>query len=273
LSTLLQLVRAWSLAYRGEAYAKPAEISDRVAYLDAKLPHATRGDGRARVLSWAEFLRELVYQLRMMLRARRVAIDFSWAQIEAIHEVVRRERRVTANDALCAHILDTLRRCGIRMSSEITVATDFRSTFGMPSTALGNFSQLLFTPVDPGAKLPDIAAAIRATIDAFRGGELAGTMCHRRVAQLRAAHPRVSDLVRFWFFGEPGRSNLRLSNTSKAPYDELVFGSAPPVFVHARATDFPLVGTGALFPSANGAGLTLDIVLPANVVEQLNGGR
>lgn len=268
LASLLLLIRAWSLAYRGEPHPKPAEISDRAAYLDTQLPQAARSDNRARVLSWPEFARELVHQARMGRSARRVAIDFSWNQIEALHGAARRKRSVTASDALCAHILATLRRCGLELSSEITVAVDFRNTFGIPPTALGNFSQLLFTPVAPNAELSDTAAAIRASIEAFRSGESAGTMCHRSVAKLRAAHPHVRDLMRFWFFGQPGRSNLRLSNTARALYDDLTFGSAPPSFVHARATDFPLVGTGALFPSARGAGLTLDIVLPAKVAEQ-----
>lgn len=268
-ASIVQWMRACALAYRGEAYPKPAAVPDRGALLDAKVPIAPRGDQRARVLGWFEFLRAGVYQLWALRGARRVAIDFTWKQIDAIYADASREGQVSPSDALCAHILDTLRRLGVDMSPEITVAVDFRKAFDIPPTVIGNFSDLVFAPVDPRATVAETAAVIRANIDAFSRGELAGTMHHRRLAQLRAAHPNERDLLRFWFFGEPGRGNLRLSNTSRSPYNKVMFGGRSPAFVHVRASDIPLVGTGVLFPSPNAAGLTLDIVLPAGVVEQL----
>jgi hypothetical protein len=267
-NSIVSLLRAWSLASRGLAYPKPPEVTDRGAYLDQKVPIPPRVDTRARVLPWAEFLRALAYQLGA-LRARRVALDFTWNQIDAIHEAAARDRPISPSDALCAHILHGLHELGVDLSPEVTVAVDFRKAFGIPPTALGNFSDLVFTPVNPEESVSEGAEALRANIDAFLRGQLSGTMNHRRVAQLRAAHSSELDLLRFWFFGEPGRGNLRLSNTSRSAYNKLVFADSPPAFVHMRATDVPLVGTGVLFPSPNAAGLTLDIVLPGNVVAQL----
>jgi shikimate O-hydroxycinnamoyltransferase len=267
-SSIVALLRAWSLASRGQPYPRPPEITDRGAYLDAKVPLAPRVDTRARVLPWREVLRAFAYQLRV-LRARRVALDFTWQQIDEIHAAASRERPLSPSDALCAHILHRLHELGVDLSPEVTIAVDFRKAFGIPPAALGNFSDLVFTPVKLEASLSEGAEAIRANLAAFLAGEVSGTMNHRRVAQLRAANSSELDVLRFWFFGESGRGNLRLSNMSRSAYNKLVFADTPPAFVHMRASDVPLVGTGVLFPSPNAAGLTLDIVLPGNVAAQL----
>lgn len=267
--SVMLLLRAWSLAYREQPYTKPAEITDRAAYLDEKVPVPLRHDMRARVLSWPQFLRALSYQLWAIRHAKRVAIDFSWDQISAIHAAATRDKPVSPSDALCAQLFCTLDELGAGMSPDITVAVDFRKGFGVPPNALGNFSDLVFTTVDLGDGPAEVASALRSNVDAFGAGALAGTMSHRHLQQLRASHPGALDMLRFWFFGEPGRGNLRLSNISRLPYNKLVFVTTEPAFVHARATDVPLVGTGIIFPSPGATGLTLDIVLPAKVVERL----
>jgi hypothetical protein len=155
------------------------------------------------------------------------------------------------------------------MCPDVSVSVDFRKGFGMSPNTLGNFSDLVHTPVNVGDAPAKVASAVRANVHAFGNGALGGTMDHRRFQQLRTSHPGALDMLRFWFFGEPGRGNLRVSNVSRAPYSKLVFAATQPRFVHVRASDVPLVGTGMIFPSPDAAGLTIDIVLPAKVVVRL----
>jgi hypothetical protein len=263
--SVMLLLRAWVLACHEQPYKKPLEVADRETYLNE---HVIRQDGSGtkwRVVSWSEFRHFLLQQVRLMRNAKRVAIDFSWSQIAAIHAAATGDRSVSPNDSLCAYIFWTLNALSKNVSSHYAVAYDYRKTFGLPSGLLGNLSDFVTVTAKPGAGPGAIAESLRAGIDAFD----AGSLTQRKLQTLKSAHPSILDEMRFWGPGEPGRINLRLTNVSRAGHYKLVFASARPTFVHTRATDIPVVGVGTIFASSREAGLTMDIVLPSHMIKQL----
>jgi hypothetical protein len=81
------------------------------------------------------------------------------------------------------------------------------------------------------------------------------------------AHPGLLKLVRLTPFAID-RIQLLTTNLPRMGHRQVAFESRPK-FVHARGTDFRLVGLGTLFASSDTAGLTLDIVLPKKLIKQL----
>jgi hypothetical protein len=262
--SLMMVLRAWSLACHDEAYPKPLEVSDREAFLLQHAPAERPQYAGWRVLSWLEMLRMTFRRVSLMRDARRVALDFSWEQIAAIQAAATSDRPVSAADALCAYIFQTLHRLGDDISPEFAILMNYRKMLDLPANLLCNCSDVVRTVAEPNDDHGAIAANLRTSIEAFD----AGSLSHREVDALLTSEPRVLGAARL-ARAVPGAVNLVLSNVSRSGLHRLSFGSTPPSFVHSRATDHPVFGAGVLFPTSGERGLTVDIVLTSKLLARL----
>jgi hypothetical protein len=263
--SMLLLLRAWARAYRGEPYDKPLDVPDRDAYLHEHIPHVTHGEAPWRILSWSEYLRSVGYQWSISRDASRVTLEFPWTVLEAIHPAGTSERLVSPGVALCSHIFSMLHRFGDGMSPVLFTSINYRRKLRLPLNLLGNMSHFISVRTNPDDGADAIAAALRASIEAFNGASLA----RDQLQGLKDSHSGIFDLMRFWAYGEVGRTIISMTDVSRSGYHKLAFESAAPLLNHVRATDVPLVGLGTILASSGGTGLAVDIVLPSKVIERL----
>jgi hypothetical protein len=265
-STML-LLRAWALAYRGQAYELPVVVSDRDAYLSANIPRTSRQEGAGlRRLSWTQLTGLLWYYATHP--GKRLNLEFSWQDIECIREAAARERSVTVNDALCAHVFATIRRLQrLGASSQLALSVNYRKRLGLPANLLGNMVDLVGTTAQPSDDVAAIAAGLRSRIESFSAGPLG----HHGLMELKATNPSRSELMRSTVeYLDPRRGNLMITSWANFGIYELVFQSSRPVFVHCRNAEKVLASWfGCVFESPGDRGLTMTLWLPAGLARQL----
>ena len=259
------LMRAWALAYRGEAYDLPFDVEDRGAYLREHLPPPAAELKHWRLLSWSDCWRNYLYQFWGTRPKRRIVLPFSANDVTEIHGVASRGTSVTPHDALSAHVFLTLQRLlGSDAGPCCGVAINYRQRLGLPANLLGNMSDTVAARTDECSDTAAVAVALRKSIKAVG----TGPMSYPELERLRATHPRLLHQIRYWNASwQPCRVNLILTNVAGLKYYDLVFGSTRPVFVHARGMDQDAtVGLGTIAPGPDG-GVTVDIVLPGRWAE------
>jgi hypothetical protein len=262
--SIVLMLHAWSQAYRGEPYKKPLDVADRGAYLEEHVPVSHTKSERWRVLTWPDFLRSL--KARAPRDVRRVFVDFSWSQVSAIHAAGSRLRPVSPGDALTAHILWRLCRLSSDVSPFLWMAMNYRKKFGLPANLVGNYAD--FVAVRPAASdgPAEIAAQLRSAIESFD----ASMLTSRELLKFKSSRSLLRDMMRVSPLAEPGRLTVGLSNVSRSGQDRIAFETARPEFTYVRMGDLPIPGVCALAASPNSAGITLDIVLPSKLAEQVS---
>jgi hypothetical protein len=180
-------MRAWADAYAGRVWEKPIVVTDRDAYLRSVMPdsHAVRSAVRCTNLPAAIALR-----LAYLRRAIRVSVEYSWAQLDAIHQALDCGQPITINDAISAHVYTVLRRlAGATEPANLCLVVNFRKRVGLSSRLIGNMTSLFSQPVDELDTPAQIAASVRAGLEQY-ASKHANYQATMRVFD---AHPSVRE--------------------------------------------------------------------------------
>jgi hypothetical protein len=235
-STML-LMRAWEAAYAGRPYETPIMVDDRDAYLREVMPDPVAARS---ALSRGTYLQSFAQRWALMQPATRVNLEYSAAQLRTLRETLSQNKRVTTNDAVCAHVFDAVRRlAGATDPTNLGLVVNFRKRMGLSDRLLGNMTSLLDQPVDEIDPPAQTAANIRDALDhyAMRHANFQATM---RVVDVNL---RIADRLRVLTRQyKPGTGDMMVTSWANFGVYDLCFGTARPQLF------FPLILGAARLP-------------------------
>jgi hypothetical protein len=268
--TFMLLMRSWSAFVDGGEQPEVTVVKDRTAYLDTVLPAMDAGQPSYRLMDAAEAA-EMGAALRRAMSDSTVAqLYFSDAEVNRMRELLgaRTGRWLSANDVLCAHIVDTL--CVLEKDADarfLDFPVNIRSRLRLPSSIAGNLLTVIDLPREPGTPPEAFAAAIRTAVDNVVDAHL-----NLRADLAFVREHGWSRVGEFMFRGiDPRRRAIILTNWGGFDVYGLTFGGCRPMFFGPTPTptSFHLPWIGVLFQGFAGTGQLCTLALPNVLAESL----
>lgn len=217
-------VRAWAAAYSDAAYVPPAQVFDRDVYLKEHMPNIRHARSSVRVIPWSTVARS-VYWLGWPRKC--INIEYSAQQLENIRNTLSTQRRVSINDAICAHLCVALRRIsGLIDPTNLCLSVNYRKRVGIPDNVIGNLVTLIGQPVDEVDEPAEVAARLRTKLEEYNEKHVD----YRASLRVFEAQPRSQQTRVASRYFEPGRGDLLITNWNNFGAYELCFDGASPVF-------------------------------------------
>ncbi|MGW4383767.1 acyltransferase [Kitasatospora sp. NPDC004531] len=269
--TFSLLLRTWSACTEGTEPPALAPTPDRELQLAAHLP-ATDGGVPSLRLPDPEEAAELRRAVATAgLANRTVQIWFAPDELRRLRAALAAEagRRLSVNDALCAHLLHVLRELdGHDQEQTLTLPVNLRRPLGLPDGALGNLLGEIRLPWRPGTTPARYAAELRAAVESFTEEHLAARSNLEFLR--RIGRERVTDCVPAGF--DPARRTLTVSSWCRLGLTDLPLAGVRPVAFSPAAT-LQLPWSSWLVEGPGGEGLLYTLVLPARLAAKLRGAR
>jgi hypothetical protein len=267
ISTFMLLMRAWSASVEGTAPPVAQLVEDRDAYLDEVLPRRDCGRPGLR-LPDAGQAAELARQLELAARSSRtVQICLGDPEVGRLREELSAAagRELSRNDALCAHLVSTIRRLdGDPETRVLTLPVDLRRRYDLPSGAVGNLLGEVSFPWAPSGGPASLAVDIRAALDDFTRSHLSFRANLAFVATVGPS--RIRECVSVGF--DPANRAISVSNWSRLGAYGIVFeGQRPAAF--SPATTFQLPWVSWLVEGFDDSGFLYTIAVPAGLAGRL----
>ncbi|MFE4975026.1 acyltransferase [Kitasatospora sp. NPDC056651] len=269
LNSFALLLRIWSAAVGGEPLPEAELVDDQDELLAEVLPEADCGRPGFRLPSAAE-AELLAREVAAGPRANRIVqIAFTDAELARMCEEfgAAAGRRLSSGDALCAHLLSTLRELdGDDAERMLTVPVNVRRWLGLSPALVGNLLSEVHLPHRPKDGPAVLAGALRTAVEEFPTAHL----------NLRA---------NLWFLATLGRSRLRdcvplgfdpqerrftFSNWSGFDVYRVSFqGQCPVLF--SPAANYPITWVCWTVEGYRGEGRLATVVLPARLAARVRG--
>jgi hypothetical protein len=263
LASSMTFLRAWALAYAGRPYEKPLQVLDRDAYLDTHVPQPVKPARASELISWRQFMTRLAYHTTH--RASVVELQFPWHEVSRIHAAAGGSQSVTRNDAVCAYLLGMTRQlASSEAASQLALVINYRKRYGMPSSLIGNMTDLVRTSADAGAGIAGIASNLRQRIDGFTAGPLSHHEFTGRKAELGSVFQRMRLVAGL---SQITGSLYVTTLTNSGVYDLSFETSHPAYFAIGERAQLPWVAM--VMESPQDAGLTICLWLPQKSARQL----
>ena len=267
--TFMLLMRTWSAAVEGLELPAARLVEDQDAYLDKVLPAEDCGRPGFR-LPGPEEAALLGREVANAARANRtVQVYFGDAEIERMRLAFSAEagRRLSSNDALCAHVVSTVRELDDdREVRELTMPVNVRRPLGLPAALLGNLLSEIHLPCVPQDGPAALAVTIRTAVEDFTASHL---NLRANLGFLEAiGRDRFAECVPLGF--DPARRRFTFSNWSRFGAYTVSFAGARPVFF-SPAANLPLPWVSWGVEGFDGTGFLFTVVLPARLAGRLRG--
>ncbi|MFJ5232230.1 acyltransferase [Kitasatospora sp. NPDC088391] len=268
MQTFATLLRTWSACTEGTPLPEVDRAPDRDHHLDAHLPAQDSGTPALRLPDPAESAELRRSFAAAALANRTVQVWFSPAETERLRAALSAGagRRLSANDALCAHLLHVLREVDGAGADEqtLTMPVNLRRVLGLPDGALGNLLGEIRLPWRPGTTPARYAAELRTAVEEFTEKHLSVRSNLRFLDAV--GRDRVGDCVPIGF--DPARRTLTLSSWCRLGLQDLpLAGHLPAAFSPAATLQLPW--TSWLVEGPAGHGHLWTAVLPTRTAARL----
>ncbi|MEV6978333.1 acyltransferase [Kitasatospora sp. NPDC093806] len=269
LNSFALLLRAWSAAVEGEELPEAELVEDQDALLDRVLPAEDTGRPGFRLPDPVE--RALLdREVAAGPRANRtVQLYFGEAEIARMSAEFGAAAgvRVSAGDAVCAHVLHTVRELdGDAETRWLTVPVNARRPLGLSPALIGNLLGDIHLPYTPADGPAALAGALRTAVQGYTEDHLNLRSNLRYLAELGRA--RLGACVPLGF--DPARRRFSFSNWSRFGLYRASFQGQRPVFF-SPAANYPLPWVSWSVEGFAGTGMLTTVVLPARLVARLRG--
>jgi hypothetical protein len=258
MQTLMLFMNAWAAAAADKPLADPLLVTDRAAYLDARLPADGAREPGVRCLGLAELARSALYLAKDARKQRTLNLYFGDDEIARMRDAYQNGTRLSANDVVCAHVSEALMKADPAVNRRtLAIAVNARNRCGLDPMLVGNIITTLNVDVRRGEGAPSIAERIRHSVDHF-----ADEHCDMRINQQfldAAGRWRAARCVSTAF--NPAQWNPLVSNWSGFGVYRIQFEDTFTSYFTALMK-LPVAGLGALMDGADGRGLVFQMSLP-----------
>lgn len=264
--TLMHFMDAWAAAAAGKPPAEPLIVEDRAAYLDEHLPADGAREPGVRCLSPTEIASGAWYLVKGARGQRTLNLYFGEDEIARMRSAYGDRIRLSANDAVCAHVTEALMWADPAVDSRaLAIVVNVRNRCGLDPMLIGNIVTTLKVDVRRGEPARAIAERIRHHVDHF-----ADEHCDMRINQRfldAIGAVRAVRCVTNAF--NPMRWNPLVTNLSGFGVYRLRFEDTATAYCVLLMT-LPIAGAGALLEGAGGTGLVFQMALPAKEFEAMS---
>lgn len=269
MQSFLLLMHTWSAACRGLPPPEVALVADRDRQLLAVLPERDAGRPSFRVpdAEQAELIRQEVAQA---VRANRsVQIYFTENEISRLRDGLgeRTGRQLSANDAVCGHLLSTIwQLAGSDRDYRLVMPVNVRRHLDLPTGLVGNLFSEIYLGFPADASAEHIAAAIRTAVDDFVRSHLSLRANHDYLAGI--GRSRLAECVPIGL--DPEHFTFTISNWSRFGVYDVEFDGRRPAFF-SPAANLQLARVSWLVEGFDNTGLLCTISLPARLAAKVRG--
>ena len=174
-------------------------------------------------------------------------------------------RRLSRNDAVCAHVFDLVREADPREGDRMmSVGVNYRSREGISSSVLGNLAMPLYTSFSPHEDAPAVAARLRDMLDHYDEKLLDHHATERFFSSLSSLDKRRC----LWVAIDPLRRTLFITSATKFGGYDVTFGVKAPF--HISPLPFvPFPWMTVLLEGIDNRGLLFGGYFPKKVAERL----
>ncbi|MFE0460723.1 acyltransferase [Kitasatospora sp. NPDC058965] len=258
------LLRAWSAELEGTGAADPEPlVTDRTALLESVLPARDSGRPGFRLPGPAEAALLAREVAQAPLANRTVQLHFTEDEVDRMRAAFG--PGISANDAICAQVLSTVRALdGHQDAQRLVVPVNLRRFLGLPPLLLGNLLGEICLDSPAGQSPAELAGELRAAVADFTRSQLS---LRSSLDFLAGAGPeRLADCVPLGF--DPARRTFTLSSWCRSGVHGLTFQGQHPEFF-GPAGNLPLPWVSWLVEGVGGHGYLLTAVLPARLAGRL----
>ncbi|WP_394834644.1 hypothetical protein LVJ94_49925 [Pendulispora rubella] len=266
--TFMTLMRCWSAAVAGLPMPEPLIVENRTGYLFEHLPEEGAVRPSFRMLE-ADEISALTHQAAQPSRGdTMVHIHFSNSEIQRMREAfgAATGERISANDALCAHLTSVVRHWDEEpRERRLSITVNLRSRFGLDPALVGNVLTWMHLASPAGEEPPQLAARIRNGLARFAERHMDYRTSSRFLGDLSDA--RLAQCT----FRARGHleSTLLVTNWSNFGMYDVAFGDQKPVFFAAAATGKPKPWNIVLVEGFGNTGLLCSGSLPVSWAHRL----
>jgi hypothetical protein len=270
MQSFMLLLRSWSAYVEG---TEPPEVTiprDRDAYLDTVLPAKDSGRPSYRLMEPEEAAGMGAWLARSAQETEVVQIHFTGDEADRMREwfCVKANRWLSANDALYAHILHTMRELGGDTAPRyLGFPVNIRRRMGIPPSVAGNMLSIVDLPYAPDTRPEVFAGDIRDAV-----GDFAQSHLNLRTDRAFVESCDQAQLARLMFLGmDPARRAVLMSSWTGFDVYGVTFGGHHPAYfcLTQSPSTFQLPWIGVLATGFAGDGYLGTLSVPAGVAEIL----
>jgi hypothetical protein len=268
--SLALAMQAWSAFVDGREPPQVTVPADRERFLDALLPAADTGQSSYRLMDPPEAAEVWGGLAGSMETSTVLQVQFTQAEAEVMRKTFARDagRALTENDALCAHLLDTL--CRLDDDTEtrrLGFPVDIRPYLKVPPSMVGNLINVVDIARVPGTPPEALAGAVRDAAKDFLRTQLnlRADLAFIESCDTAALNGLIARAI------DPKRRVLLLSNVGGFGRSDFTFGGRQPAFFCPvrSPTGFRLPWMGVISRGFRGRGHLCTLVLPDPVAQEL----
>ncbi|MEM6453111.1 MAG: acyltransferase [Cyanobacteria bacterium P01_D01_bin.105] len=269
--TFMSFMMAWSAVTNGKDYTKPLIVHDRMAYLEEHLKNKKieqqhkEKDNRpsiTRYLNTKALIQLLFYLVGKARRKTMVRAYFSESELQSMQQAMSEQagRRLSINDALCAHLLALITDLddSQQQTRTLAIVINYRAVLQLPKNLLGNLSDAINIMTHLEDSPVDVAKQIRESVNTFKEKHFGFFATKQYVEQ----HGGMRKIRRFMNNGtDPIKRTLLISNLSGSGVYRIAFAGAKP-FYFTLFRDYPLPWICSLTKGPLNQGLIYSAPLP-----------
>jgi Transferase family len=267
MQSFLLFLQAWSAAGSDLPLPEPVLVPDRDEQLLRMLPE--RDSGRPNFwlpdAAEAELVRQEIVQAGRANRT--VQLYFTDAETARLREHLseRAGRRLSINDAVCAHLLSTVEQLADdSRDCRLAMPVNVRRYLDLPAGMVGNLIGEVYLGVPAGTPAEQLAGTIRQAVDDFVDSHLSLRTNHEYLADV--GRSRLADCVPLGL--DPINRVFTLTNWSRFGVYDILFDDQRPV-LFSPAANLQLARVGWLVEGFDNAGLLCTIALPSRLAAKV----
>ncbi len=266
LQSLMVLMRAWSAVIDGRPLVPAAQVPDRAAHLDARLPPGGAREPGLRVLSDEEMQGFGQFLATAAQKKRLVQSFFAEAELARMRDSFCADgTRLSSNDFLCAHLMEAIHACDpVVERRNLSMVMNYRKLAGLEENLLGN----PLTGLVVGCDRAEPAKALAVRIREGRTRFLDDHLDYRATTRFLAGLGGVRALPRCSLKGmDPAGRHVSVTNVSGLGVYTMDFFGTRPVF-YATILDTPFPWVTQISEGFEGQGRLYSAVLPNEVADR-----
>jgi len=267
MSSFMVFLKALSAFAKNQSYSSPIIIKDRERYLQEFVRQSKNiltNTPQLKYISWMDTFR---FIRAFFSWKKAVYLYFTHNEVESLRSALSEQvgEKLSRNDVLCAHVLNTLAQCRDDDASEhyASIVTNIRPRIGMSLQVLGNYIGAVTIKSTQRDDIYSRARNIHASVKNFKPDNPSQVL---DLIQKNGGIKNIKWMLPPLF--SPQYKNLIITNWSNFNVYSIDFGVVSP-YLFLPTGEAPIPWLSCIVEGFNNTGLLVALVLPSSVAEQL----
>ncbi len=257
MATFMEFLKALSACAKRQSYTLPLILKDRNEQIKLKEESSNYRLKRIELIDFFHLFKEAITPKKIAY------IYFTPEEINLLRDTLSNDLgyKISRNDALCAHLFDTLSQ--IRSGRKnATIVINFRSRLNMHPNILGNFVDTASVQLEKSQSLTTIAGMIHRAVKNYQFDYTDLSEFIRKVGGPKKINRIIPKVLL------PQEKNLLITSWANFNVYSIDFGiEAPFLFLPVGKSPLPWVSN--IVEGLNNQGLLVTLMLPSSATKRL----